>query len=242
MDRLRLSMLYLPGDNQRFLAKALAGDANSIILDLEDAVAPHRKPATRLAVVEVLRGADFGVKEKVVRVNSLRSPYGIEDVKVVVPAAPHTLIVPKFGGAQDVQEMDDLITEVEKAHGLPAGGVKIMPLIETPQGVINAEAIAAAKLDPTAVALITDYDKGDSNAADPDSLAYSAAEGDQIDLSTILSSAFGGGQAANALVRIVEHPGSPHALLQVDADGTANGVQWTTIAELDGIHTGAASL
>ena len=158
MGRLRRSMLYLPGNNPRFLAKALAGEASCIILDLEDAVAPQQKGATRQAVVDTLRSVDFGAKEKVVRVNSLRSAFGLEDVKAVVPARPHTLIVPKFANAQDVLEMDALVTQVEKDSGLPEGEVKLMPLIESPSGVINVESIATASRRITGLAFgVGDY-------------------------------------------------------------------------------------
>ncbi|MEK7847853.1 MAG: CoA ester lyase [Chloroflexota bacterium] len=144
MDFLRRSMLFLPGDNPRFLAKALASTADALILDLEDAVAPHQKPAARLAVAQALRAQDFGAKEKGVRINSLSTPYGREDVQTVVPARPHTLVVPKVNGPQDVQEVDDLVTAVEKAHGLALGEVKLMPIIESPLAVINVESIALA--------------------------------------------------------------------------------------------------
>jgi citrate lyase subunit beta/citryl-CoA lyase len=137
-------MLFLPGDNPRFLAKALGGEADSLILDMEDAVAPHQKGAARLAVAQALSSADFGAKEKAVRINSLSTPYGREDVEIVVPARPHTLVVPKINGIHEVQEVDSLIAGVEQAHGLPVGEVKLMLLIETPLGVINAESIAMA--------------------------------------------------------------------------------------------------
>ena len=65
-----------------------------------------------------------------------------------------------------------------------------------------------------------------------------AAEGDQIDLSPLLAAAYGSGQAVGALVRIVEDGDSTAARLQVDVDGTANGVHWTTIGRLDDIHLG----
>ena len=108
MDFLRRSLLFLPGDNPRFLTKALDGEADAIILDIEDAVAPHQKPAARLAVAAALRTADFGGKEKLVRINALFTPYGREDVEAVVPARPHTLMVPKSDGILVVQELENL--------------------------------------------------------------------------------------------------------------------------------------
>ncbi len=78
---------------------------------------------------------------------------------------------------------------------------------------------------------ITDYDRGNSGA-------YSAAEGDQINLSALVSAAYGSGQAVGALVRVVENGDGTGALVQVDVDGTGTGSHWTTIAQLDGIHLG----
>jgi Ca2+-binding RTX toxin-like protein len=79
--------------------------------------------------------------------------------------------------------------------------------------------------------LVTDYGRGNSSA-------FSAAEGDQIDLSTLLTSALGSGQAANRFVRIVENGDGDGAFVQVDTDGTGTASRWVTIAELDGIHQG----
>ncbi len=78
---------------------------------------------------------------------------------------------------------------------------------------------------------ITDYDRGNSGS-------YSAAEGDRIDISALVSAAFGSGQAVGALVRVVENGDGTGALVQVDVDGTGPGSHWTTIAQLDGIHLG----
>ena len=92
-----------------------------------------------------------------------------------------------------------------------------------------ADATAAVPL----VDYINDYDRGNSSA-------YSAAEGDQIDLSALLAAAYGAGQAVGALVRVVQNGDSTGALVQVDTDGTVNGIHWVTIAQLDGIHIGNA--
>jgi hypothetical protein len=95
--------------------------------------------------------------------------------------------------------------------------------------LFDATALSDAQAATPIVDVIKDYDQG--NAGIP-----SVAEGDQIDLSAIVGTAFTGGQAATALVRLVDHPTNSHALLQVDPDGLGNGIAWTTIASLDGIH------
>jgi hypothetical protein len=78
---------------------------------------------------------------------------------------------------------------------------------------------------------ITDFDQGNSGT-------YNAAEGDQIDLSALLSTAFGAGQTIDSLAWAIEDPSGTFALLQIDTDGTANGAHWVTIAQLDGLSVG----
>jgi len=78
---------------------------------------------------------------------------------------------------------------------------------------------------------VEDYDQGNGPL-------FNTTEGDQVDVSAIVQGAFLGGQLANALVRVVDDPSNAHVLLQVDSDGTANGISWKTLAELDGLHGG----
>jgi Ca2+-binding RTX toxin-like protein len=94
------------------------------------------------------------------------------------------------------------------------------------------DAVALSDAQSAIIDIVKDYNQGNGN--------YQPGEGDQIDLSALLSTAYnhGSGQAVASLVRAVEDAGGTFAKLQVDADGTANGVNWTTIARLDGLHTG----
>jgi citrate lyase subunit beta/citryl-CoA lyase len=87
---------------------------------------------------------DFGNKEKVVRINSSRTEYGVEDVRKVIEGRPDTLLLPKVNRPEDIREYDALITEFEKREGLSSGSVGLMALIETPLGVVNIDAIALA--------------------------------------------------------------------------------------------------
>ncbi len=144
MDRLRRSMLFVPGGNEKLLSKAIGLDVDALILDLEDSVAVDKKASARMAVAETLRSVDFGKKEKLVRVNSIAGEYGRSDISAILRSKPDTILVPKVNGPQDVADYDSLITEIEKKEGLPQGSTGLMALIETPAGIVNIDAIAMA--------------------------------------------------------------------------------------------------
>jgi citrate lyase subunit beta/citryl-CoA lyase len=137
-------MLFVPGGNEKLLKKALGLEVDSVILDLEDSVALPLKNSAREAVAEAIRTFDFGNKEKVVRVNSIRTEYGLGDVHQVIEGRPDTLLLPKVNRPEDISEYDALITGYEKREGLSSGKIGLMALIETPLGVVNIDAIASA--------------------------------------------------------------------------------------------------
>jgi citrate lyase subunit beta/citryl-CoA lyase len=143
-ERLRRTLLFVPGGNDKLLEKGLSLKVDGLILDLEDSVTPDRKASAREAVTEALIRAEFGSKEKVVRTNALTTDYGQEDIQRVVPGRPDTLLVPKVNGVGDIKTYDHLIATVEKEEGLPIGHIGLIALIESPLGIIQIEAIATA--------------------------------------------------------------------------------------------------
>jgi citrate lyase subunit beta/citryl-CoA lyase len=154
---LRRTLLFVPGSTPERIAKAVATAADSMILDLEDAVAPAQKLAAREWVVAALRGVDFRGHERIVRINSLETPYGADDLAAVVGAAPDAILVPKIGGVEGVTRLDREIGRLEAAAGLPPGRVRLHLLIESVAGVVHADAIARGA--PRAAALF--YGAGD---------------------------------------------------------------------------------
>src|SRR5258705_8818610 len=94
MMRRRRSLHFVPGGNDRMLARALTLPADGLILDLEDAVAPDRKAATRGVVGEWL-GRDFGGRERWVRMNPIATRHGQADLEATIPARPHRYLVPQ---------------------------------------------------------------------------------------------------------------------------------------------------
>ncbi len=79
-------MFFLPGNNERYLSKALETEADGIILDLEDAVTPDQKPSARDMVKQFLQSVDFRGKERAVRVNGVTTTWGEEDLNAAVEA------------------------------------------------------------------------------------------------------------------------------------------------------------
>ena len=141
---MRRSMLFLPGNNPNMLINGNCLGADAIIFDLEDAVSPAEKDAARLLVRNTLRYMDFRGCEKIVRINSIDTPYWMDDIAVVLPWKPDILLLPKTGTAADVLEADRYITQLEEQLDYERNTVKLMPLIETALGVENAFAIATA--------------------------------------------------------------------------------------------------
>jgi len=142
-DRLRRTRLYLPGNNPDLMLNAGLFGADCVILDLEDSVAPAEKDAARVLVRNTLLSVDFGSAERIVRINPLGTEYGLQDLEMIVPAGPETILVPKCEEAADIERVDEIMTEIEKKHHIKEKTL-IMPLLETAKGALNAYGIASA--------------------------------------------------------------------------------------------------
>jgi citrate lyase subunit beta/citryl-CoA lyase len=141
--RLRRTRMYAPGNNAKVLAKGRNPAADSVILDLEDSVAPHEKDAARIMVRYAIEHADWGDAEVLVRINPMSTPYGPEDVRAIGHMVDG-LVVPKCESRADVLQVDALLEEMEAEHGVQVGKVGLVPLIETAKGVLNAFEVATA--------------------------------------------------------------------------------------------------
>jgi len=134
----------VPGGNDRMLARALTLPADGLILDLEDAVAPDRKAATRGVVGEWL-GRDFGGRERWVRMNPIATGHGRADLEATIAARPDGYVVPKPGRAADVREIVRVLDRLEQKHGIPNGTTRLTLIAtETPEGLLNIREIATA--------------------------------------------------------------------------------------------------
>lgn len=137
--RPRRSMLYMPGSNPRALEKAKSLPADSLILDLEDAVAPDAKDDAREQVAAAVRGGGYGGRELVIRINGLDTGWGHFDVPAAATSGCDAILLPKTESADQVMHLDALMRE----NGAPET-MAIMCMLETPLGILHAAEIAAA--------------------------------------------------------------------------------------------------
>ncbi|MFN8481953.1 MAG: CoA ester lyase [Anaerolineae bacterium] len=144
MSRPRRVLLFMPGDNLRKITKGAASGVDSVIMDLEDAVALGRKAAAREVVAEALTTIDFGRSERLVRINGLTTGLAEADVAATVAARPDGYMIPKVESAAQVQQIDALLAEAEAAHGWPTGSVRLLAIVETARGVIRLDEIGGS--------------------------------------------------------------------------------------------------
>lgn len=138
MTRLRRAVHFVPGANEKMLNKSLALEADTLVLDLEDAVTPDNKDAARETVTDWLRNVDFGRQERMVRMNPLDTPWGVADLEMTMHGRPDSYLVPKVKTRDDVLKIHTVISRMEKACGYPPGEVKLVVLAtETPEGLLN---------------------------------------------------------------------------------------------------------
>ena len=117
-------MLFVPASRPAMIPKAAASAADAVCIDLEDAVAPDEKPASRANVVRALKEIDFGRRVRMVRINGLDGPFAYRDLVEVVEAAGDRLdliMIPKVGSPRDVVFVDTLLSQIEAQHATARG-------------------------------------------------------------------------------------------------------------------------
>ncbi len=136
--RPRRSVLYMPGANERALEKAKILPADSLILDLEDAVAPEAKAEARERVCNAVKAGGYGPRELIIRINGHDTEWGKADLRAAVQAGPDAILAPKVSSGEDIRWLDEAISE--------AGGAsepKLWVMIETPLAILDIKEIAA---------------------------------------------------------------------------------------------------
>jgi len=141
---LRRSALYVPGDNPKMIEKSLVMPADMLVLNLEDGVALSKKDEARANIVEALKSLDFGRHEVVVRINSLASETGWQDLRAAVSCRTDGICLPKVEEADEIRAADGEILRLEADCGIPEASIKLHAMIESAAGVVNAPAIARA--------------------------------------------------------------------------------------------------
>ncbi len=146
-------MLFVPGSNAAMISNTFIYKPDSIMFDLEDAVALKEKDSARILVAHALQHPLYQEIETVVRVNPLDSEFGLADLNAVVRAGVDVVRMPKTETAQDVIDMDNAITEIEKACGREVGSTLMLAAIESPLGITQANQIATASKRLIGIAL-----------------------------------------------------------------------------------------
>ncbi len=140
-SRARRSVLYVPGSNGKAMAKTSQLSCDSVIFDLEDAVAPDAKSDARNAVVEHFKTPEAGRKERVIRINALSGQWGGQDIAAAAKAKPDAVLVPKV-------ETANMLAEARQAlDAAGASGTPLWAMIETPLAFVNLADICRAGSD-----------------------------------------------------------------------------------------------
>ncbi|AAL97759.1 TPA: citrate (pro-3S)-lyase subunit beta [Streptococcus pyogenes] len=152
MERLRRTMMFLPGANAAMLRDAPLFGADSVMFDLEDSVSLKEKDTSRALVHFALKTFDYSSVETVVRVNGLDS-CGALDIEAVVLAGVNVIRLPKTETAQDIIDVEAVIERVERENSIEVGRTRMMAAIESAEGVLNARDIAKASKRLIGIAL-----------------------------------------------------------------------------------------
>ncbi|AWM81485.1 citrate lyase subunit beta [Gammaproteobacteria bacterium ESL0073] len=155
MKKLRRSMLFLPGANAAMLSTAFVYRPDSVMFDLEDAVSIREKDSARLLVYQTLQlpiYREFGI-EVIVRINSLKTEFGLKDLEAAIWGGVDAVRLPKTDTPDEIYELEKHMERIEKEAGRPVGSTKIVAAIESAVGVINAVSIAQSSPRMIAIAI-----------------------------------------------------------------------------------------
>ncbi len=142
--RLRRTMMFLNAQKPALIKDPYIYKPDSIMLDLEDAVAENQKDAARFSLYHALRDIDYRGIERIVRINALDTPYWKEDIRCAVAGGCDAIRIPKTESANDVKQVEEMVSLSEKEFARPAGSVLIMAAIESARGVMKALEICEA--------------------------------------------------------------------------------------------------
>ena len=142
MIRPRRSLLFMPGSNARALEKARILPADGIILDLEDSVAPDAKATARDQIAKAIAAGGFGKREVLIRINSLDTPWWVDDIGMAGKAKPDGILVPKISTVDDLNVIADRLSDINAD-----ASIRVWAMIETARAVLDADKLAAAAKD-----------------------------------------------------------------------------------------------
>lgn len=145
-------MLFMPGNNPGMLQSATVFGADSIILDLEDAVSISEKDSARILVRDAIKNLDYSSVEVIVRINATTTEFALEDIDVIGRVKPDGLMLPK-ATENDMEMVDGILTRIEEEKGFPKDCIKLIPIVETAYGLENVYNIIKSSKRTVAVLL-----------------------------------------------------------------------------------------
>lgn len=142
--RLRRTMMFMNAQKPGLIKDAYIYGSDSIILDLEDAVAENQKDAARFSLYNALKSIDYGNTEVIVRINGLDTPHWQEDIRCVVAGGADGIRIAKCESAADVKLVEKHVLMAEREFGVEEGRTLLMAALESPKGIMNAYEIVTA--------------------------------------------------------------------------------------------------
>ena len=144
MNYLLRSCMFLPASNTHYIEKAIRSDADAIILDLEDSVPNDRRGEARSNIVKFANEGAFKDRLVFARINKIESGDFIYDMESAVRDGMNGVMPSKIYDADDIKFIDRLLDCIERKNGIIRGTMKLLPLIETANAVININSIASS--------------------------------------------------------------------------------------------------
>lgn len=142
--RPRRALLFMPGDDRRKIEKGASLEVDAVVMDLEDGVAFNRKVVARETVRKALEEIEFGRTERLVRINPVGSGLEEADLVATIGGHPDGYVVPKVESPEQVEWLSAWLAAEERARGWPVGGIRLLAILETARGILNAGVIAGA--------------------------------------------------------------------------------------------------
>ena len=179
--RLRRTMMFMNAQKPGLIKDAYIYGCDSIMLDLEDAVAENQKDAARFSLYHALTTIDYGNTEVIVRINGLDTPHWKEDIRVCVAGGADGIRIAKCESAQDVRTVEAAVEAAEKEFGVEVGRTLLMAALESPKGILNAYEICSASDQMFGVAISGgDFRKCMQTTFQPDGVDMLAARGQML--------------------------------------------------------------
>ena len=180
-NRLRRTMMFMNAQRPALMKDAYIYRPDSVMFDLEDAVAENQKDSARFSLYHTLKAVDYGEVERIVRINGLDTPHWKEDIRASVAGGTDGIRIAKCESAQDVKDVEAAIEAAEHEFSRESGSTFLMAAVESPRGVFNALSICEASERLFGVAISgSDFRKAMQADYNPGGIEMAAARGNLL--------------------------------------------------------------